>query len=107
LTPAPYSCGGRRSELGASTVTADTEIIAHVSSEREFRRLIGGAPHLAKTLLVGLVRRLRTTGDVVNNRPTTSEATERGRVRASTWSPQTSTSSSAPSGQRLSAGGVR
>ena len=42
-----------------ATVVAETDLVAEVSSQREFNDLIEGAPHLAKKLLVGLARRLR------------------------------------------------
>ena len=49
-----------------ATVTADTDVIAHVCNEREFRQLFEDAPHLARRLLVGLARRLRVTDELLN-----------------------------------------
>jgi CRP/FNR family transcriptional regulator, cyclic AMP receptor protein len=49
-----------------ATVTADTDVIAHVCNEREFRQLVENAPHLARRLLVGLARRLRATDELLN-----------------------------------------
>jgi len=43
-----------------ATVVAETDLVAEVSSQREFAELVAGAPNLAKKLLVGLARRLRT-----------------------------------------------
>jgi CRP/FNR family cyclic AMP-dependent transcriptional regulator len=42
-----------------ATVVAETDLVAEVSSQREFAELIAGAPNLAKKLLIGLARRLR------------------------------------------------
>ena len=42
-----------------ATVTAETDVVAEVIGEREFRSVVMSAPHLARNLLVGLARRLR------------------------------------------------
>jgi len=42
-----------------ATVVAETDVVAQVSNVHEFAALVEGAPTLARTLLVGLARRLR------------------------------------------------
>ncbi len=42
-----------------ATVVAETDLVAEVSSQREFVELVAGAPRLARNLLVGLARRIR------------------------------------------------
>jgi CRP-like cAMP-binding protein len=42
-----------------ATVTAKSDLLAYVSSEREFQQLITDAPHLAQRMLIGLAHRLR------------------------------------------------
>ena len=42
-----------------ATVTAESDLVAEVSSHQEFAELIEGAPSLARKLLVGVARRLR------------------------------------------------
>jgi CRP/FNR family cyclic AMP-dependent transcriptional regulator len=44
-----------------ATVIADTDLVAEVSSHREFVDLLAEAPSLARNLLIGLARRLRAT----------------------------------------------
>lgn len=42
-----------------ASVVAESDLLAQVSSQREFSELIAGAPNLARKLLIGLARRLR------------------------------------------------
>ena len=42
-----------------ATVTAESDLVAEVSSQREFAELVEGAPSLARKLLVGVAQRLR------------------------------------------------
>ncbi len=46
--------------LRTATVVAQTDLVVEVSSQREFTELITGSPTLARKLLIGLARRLRT-----------------------------------------------
>ncbi len=47
--------GGPRS----ATVTAETDVVAEVIGHRELEALLLDSPHVARSLLVGLARRLR------------------------------------------------
>ncbi len=42
-----------------ATIVAATDLVAEVIGQREFSTLVEDSPHLAKSLLVGLARRLR------------------------------------------------
>jgi CRP-like cAMP-binding protein len=45
--------------LRTATVTATTDVVAHVIEQREFAVLLFDSPSLARKLLVGLAKRLR------------------------------------------------
>jgi CRP-like cAMP-binding protein len=47
--------GGTRT----ATVTADSDLVVEVIAQREFDGLLLAAPHLARSILIGVARRLR------------------------------------------------